>query len=45
MKKTEPRFHGKVTEKSHKAMGKIRGKDILAHPEECIAVIEETIFD
>lgn len=27
MKKREPRFHGEVTEKSHKNMSKIRGKD------------------
>ena len=38
---TEPRFHGTVTEKSHKTMSRIRGKDT----EECIRVIEETIFD
>ena len=24
---TEPRFHGTVTEKSHKTMSRIRGKD------------------
>ena len=27
MKKREPRFHGKVTEKSHRNMSRIRGKD------------------
>ena len=27
MKKTEPRFYGKVSDKSHKTMSKIRGKD------------------
>lgn len=26
-KRTEPRFHGEVTEKSHKNMSRIRGKD------------------
>ena len=27
MSTKEPRFHGEVTEKSHKNMSKIRGKD------------------
>ena len=27
IKRAEPRFHGEVTEKSHKNMSRIRGKD------------------
>ena len=45
MSTKEPRFHGEVTEKSHKNMSKIRGKDILKDTEQCVRVIEETIFD
>ena len=69
MPEKEPRFHGEVTEKSHKNMSRIErnikrdeekdkqlnfmgwtvihfwGKDILKNTEQCIKVIEETIFD